>query len=58
MDTDATSQRRDLITIAMLTEPTGVLPGDRNEVFHRDLPSKKNITVREKKLPLQSIGFS
>jgi len=37
MDTDSEGQRGNMVTVAMFTEPTRILHGNRDKVFHGDL---------------------
>jgi hypothetical protein len=57
MDTDPTGQRRYMITVAMLTESTGIFHRDGDKVFHGNLASERNISVGEVYFTLKPIGF-
>jgi len=57
MDTDSTGQCGNLITIAMLTESTGIFHRDWDKIFHGDSPSKHDISVGERKFSFTPIGF-
>ena len=57
MDTDTTGQRRNMITVAMFTESAGIFHRDWDKVFHGNLASERDISVREVYFTLKPICF-
>jgi hypothetical protein len=52
VDSDPARRRWKQILIAVCAEPSFEFRGDRYQIFHRQLPRKLDVPIRQRKLPL------